>query len=98
MQTMRLMAILLLVSASSASGQDISKDKRYEIEEDIVKYPQQTPQQAMQSVAKLVAEGKLEYLLAHLVEPAFVDDKVEKYKTQLKGPPKAVQMVAFHQL
>jgi hypothetical protein len=97
MSKWRILVALVLITAT-ASGQDVTKEKRYEVEEDIVKYPQQTPQQAMNSVAKTLSEGRLDYLLAHLVDPLFVDAKIQLIKSKLKGPPKAVEMVAFDKL
>jgi hypothetical protein len=88
----------LLVFAGTACGQDIIAPKRYEIEENLAKYPQISPQQAMQSVSKLIIQGRIDYLLAHLVDPTFVDGKVETYMKLYKGPEKSVKLVAFHQL
>jgi|SRR6516162_7689476 hypothetical protein len=88
--------IPILLLASLATGQEPSKSKRFEIGQDLERYPQNTPQLAMKSIARALLERKLDYLLAHLAEPAFVDAKVKDYAKQYKGPAKAVEIVAFH--
>lgn len=90
--------LALFVVATAAPGQNVTTAKRYEIEENLVKFPQQSPQQAMQSVVKLLNENRLDYLVAHLADPAYVDAKVEAYSKLFEGPPKAVELVAFNQL
>jgi hypothetical protein len=40
-------------------------------------YPQQTPQEALQSIIKALDTKKIDYLLAHLADPRFVDDRIE---------------------
>ncbi len=97
MRSCNLYLVLLLVAASAAA-QGLSTPGRYEVPEELVKYPQQTPQQTMQSVAKILAENDLDYLLAHLTDPAFVDGKVKEYAKLYKGPPKSVELVAFQKL
>jgi hypothetical protein len=90
--------IPLLLLASLVSGQEPSKSKRFEIDQDLDRYPQNTPQLAMKSIAKALLERKLDYLLAHLAEPTFVDARVKDHAKHYKGPAKAVEIVAFHDL
>ncbi len=47
-------------------------------------YPQKTPQETMKAIVRAFDSDRVDYLLAHLVDPAFVDGKVAEYK---KGFP-----------
>lgn len=39
-------------------------------------YPQRTPREALLSAARAVERGKVDYLVAHLIDPKFVDTRV----------------------
>src|SRR5205823_14539648 len=63
------------------------------------KYPQKTPQEGLQSIVKAVASKKLDYLLAHLADPEYVDAKVAKYKKLIeKGKEEGKTLLAFQRL
>jgi hypothetical protein len=51
---------------------------RYGVPLDLAAYPQGTAKEALISALKAVAAGRHDYLLAHLVDPAFVDDRVKR--------------------
>jgi hypothetical protein len=51
---------------------------RYGIAADLKAYPQSSPKQALTSVLKAIDAGRFDYLLAHLADPAFVDDRVKR--------------------
>jgi hypothetical protein len=70
----------LLASAWAAAGEPLVI--RYRIPANYEKYPQDTPAKALASVVKAVELGQIEYLLAHLADPAFVDRRVDEYKAQ----------------
>jgi hypothetical protein len=51
---------------------------RYGIAENATKYPQSTPKEALASVLKAIEAKDFDYLVAHLAEPAFVDDRIKR--------------------
>jgi hypothetical protein len=63
-------ALLALVLAPAAD--------RYGVAEDAKAYPQTTPKEALASVLKAIDAKDYHYLVAHLADPAFVDDRVKR--------------------
>ena len=51
---------------------------RFGITADLETYPQSTAKLALQSIAKAFDRKRVEYVLAHLTDPAFVDEQVDK--------------------
>ncbi len=80
MRTAALVGILALVIVP-AYGQ-VKKPPpppvRYGIEPDLDTYPQATAKQALASVLKAIDARRIDYLLAHLADPAFVDKRVQE--------------------
>lgn len=72
--------------------------KRYGYMFEAALYPQQTPQEALQSVVKALDSRKIEYLLAHLADPRFVDERVDEYKALQKGNDQAKTILGFERL
>ncbi len=68
-------AVLLWLLAVLAAP---DRDSRYGVALDLKTYPQSTPKEALASVLKAAADRKFDYLVAHLANPAFVDDRVKK--------------------
>ena len=101
---MRLVTIVLgLTFAAGGLGQAQEKGdklgKRYTYELDDENYPQKSPQEALLSVAKAIGNKKIEYLLAHLADPEFVDAKVAKYKKLIEGgKEEGKTLLAFQRL
>jgi hypothetical protein len=52
-------------------------EKRYDQTLDLKKYPQDTPKSALASFIKAIENKEVAYALAHLAEPAFVDQRVK---------------------
>jgi hypothetical protein len=77
---MRLVAVLLLVGVCVAPGRgQEAKDKipnRFGIEAKLEDFPQDTAKKALDSVIKAIEAKKIDYLLAHLADPKFVDARV----------------------
>jgi hypothetical protein len=69
--------LLLLVLALPASLAAQSP-KRYGVAADAKAYPQATAKEALASVLAAVEAKKFDYLVAHLADPAFVDDRVKR--------------------
>jgi hypothetical protein len=63
-------ALLALVLAPAAD--------RYGVAEDAKGYPQTTPKEALASVLKAIDAKDFHYLVAHLADPSFVDDRVKR--------------------
>ena len=62
-------------------------------------YPQKKPQDAIQSVIKAIDAKHVDYLLAQLAEPKFIDAQVAEYKASgAKGDEEARTYVAFRRL
>jgi hypothetical protein len=62
-------AILLLLAAGAT---------RYGIAPDLKAYPQGTAKETLASVLKAVESKRVDYLVAQLADPAFVDDRVKR--------------------
>src|SRR5262245_55933096 len=66
--------VLLLVSLPGRAGEG----KRYGVTRDAKSYPQASAKEALASVLKAIRDRKFDYLVAHLADPAFVDDRVKR--------------------
>jgi hypothetical protein len=78
--------ILVLVSLGAAAwsqGDSGEPVQRFGIPANPDKYPQNKPDVALSSAVKAVELGKIDYLLAHLVDPVFVDKHVQEYRGQI---------------
>jgi hypothetical protein len=56
-------------------------ERRYKIDYNPVNYPQKTPQDGLKAIVKALDSGAYEYMLAHLVDPKFVETRVAEYFT-----------------
>src|SRR5437879_831254 len=52
-------------------------------------YPQATPKQALESVIAAADKGDFLYLVAHLLEPEFIDARMADRTRQFEGPVEA---------
>jgi len=50
---------------------------RYNIESDIDRLPQKTPKETLRSVLAAIEAKRINYVLAHLAEPTFVDQRIK---------------------
>lgn len=93
------MATLLLAAASLPAQDDDKLAKRYTYDANEQAYAQGTPQDALKSVVRAIAGGKVDYMMAQLVDPEFVDAKVEKYKEFVgQGKKDAKALSAFRRV
>ncbi|MBI2806761.1 MAG: hypothetical protein HYX68_17415 [Planctomycetes bacterium] len=94
--------IALLLACVVCAAQDAGKKKepmRFGMEVDQTTFPQQTPKDAMKSIAKALDRNKIDYLLAHLADPAHVDYWVDLYKKDFpKGSDAGKRLLAFDRL
>ena len=63
------LGVLLLLAADST---------RYGIVPDLKTYPQATAKQTLKSLFKAVESKRVDYVVAQLADPAFVDDRVKR--------------------
>jgi hypothetical protein len=70
--------ICVVIGATSVLAQKGKEPpKHYGIEADLEDYPQAAPKVALESVLKAIDNKKIDYLLAHLADPAWVDERVK---------------------
>jgi hypothetical protein len=81
---MRYVATLswVLVLAIVVFAQDKKSEQpppRFNIQADLQTYPQGSAKQTLASIAEAVRRTRIDYVLAHLTDPAFVDSKVTQF-------------------
>lgn len=80
---MRFLTVLLgvvLVNSLQTQAPDQGKSgRRYGIEPDVELFPQNTAKDALASVIKAIDRGRIDYLLAQVADPQFVDNRVKVY-------------------
>src|SRR5262245_13732414 len=80
--------LLVLALAGSVVAQATKDDKpkedkltdRYGIQPDPRGYPQASPKETLASVLQAIERRRIGFLLAHLTDPQFVDERVKMYK------------------
>ncbi|HEV3146976.1 MAG TPA: hypothetical protein VGZ47_24015 [Gemmataceae bacterium] len=72
------LAILLPVFGQEKKPE--SPPDRYGVKADVEAYPQGSAKEAMKSIATALERTRVDYLLAHLTDPVFVDAKVREFK------------------
>ena len=79
------LAALLLTLTLRLAAQDAIRelDNRYKIDYNSINYPHKTPQEGLKAVVKALDSGAYEYMLAHLIDPKFVDARVAEYKATM---------------
>ena len=70
-------AVVFVTGSVAAQGQN-QLNKRYGFDVNLNLYPQKTPQEALLSIAKAVDNKRVDYVLAHLADPDFVDERVKE--------------------
>jgi hypothetical protein len=76
MRAIPVVALVVLALVSSSAAQE--KGSRYGVALDAKTYPQATPKEGLRSVLDAAANKKFDYLVAHLADPGFVDDRVKR--------------------
>jgi hypothetical protein len=69
--------VLVWVVGVSAQAPKEAPPRRYGIEANLRDYPQETPKEALASVLRAIERGRINFLLAYLADPAFVDNRVK---------------------
>ena len=70
--------IVLCIPGSFATAGADEPVQRYGINADFKVYPQATAKEALASILKAVEDKRVDYVLAHLADPQWVDDRVKK--------------------
>jgi hypothetical protein len=76
MRAIPVVALLALALVSFSAAQE--KGSRYGVALDEKSYPQATPKEALRSVLDVAAKKKFDYLVAHLADPGFVDERIKR--------------------
>jgi uroporphyrinogen-III synthase len=66
-----------LLGVAAVGAQEAKPAKRYGVEPSLDVYPQGSPRETLASVLKAIEEKRIDYLLAHLADPQFVDKRVQ---------------------
>src|SRR6516162_6179387 len=69
--------VLCVVGLLAQEGKE-APPRRYGIEANLRDYPQETPKETLASVLRAIERGRVNYLLAQLADPAFVDNRVKQ--------------------
>jgi hypothetical protein len=96
----RIACVIALAWPLALAAQDAPAKlaKRYGYSYEPNLYSQKTPQEALQAVVRALDRGKIDYLLAHLADPKFVDDNITLYAASYKGSEDARTVLAFERL
>ncbi len=91
---------LIVLAASLTWGQGPGKlAKRFGFDANTDAYPQATPKDTIESLVKAFDNRRVDYLLAQLADPRFVDETVASYKTAIRqGDDKSRLFLAFDRL
>ncbi len=103
MQRIRIVSVLVLVVCAFLPTNAQDKEKkappRFGFDLDEFTFPQKSPEETIKSIAKALDRKKLDYLLAHIADPLYVDYWVNQYKKDFtKGTDRAKELLAFDQL
>lgn len=70
--------VLGFTAVGPARGDNAKPARRYGIEAELDQYPQDTAKSALASVIKAIEGRRIDYLLAQLADPKFVDERLKK--------------------
>jgi hypothetical protein len=71
-------AVLVSVACGAAvAAPETTPEKRYGVEADLKTYPQDTPRDTLASVLKAIEGKRIDYLVAQLADPEWVDRRVK---------------------
>ena len=88
-----------LCSATAAQEKKNKPGHRFGFDVDETTYPQKTPTEAMASIAKVLDRKRVDFLLAQLADPTYVDYWVDEYKVEFtQGKEEGKRFLAFDRL
>jgi hypothetical protein len=80
MRILAVLAGLLFVTVALAEPPgETAPAVRYDVTLDLKSYPQSSPKETLGSVVKAIENKRVDYLLAHLADAEFVDQRVKDY-------------------
>jgi hypothetical protein len=93
----------ILFGCAFAAGQDEVKPKkappRFGFDADGVTYAQKTPKETVTSIITALDRKRIDYLLAQLADPAYVDYWIDRYKVDFTlGKEEGRRLLAFDRL
>jgi hypothetical protein len=94
-------AVLVFIGLCAASNAQEAKKKprRFGIEYNDELYPQGTPADAMKSIIKAIDREKVNYMMAQIADPTYVDYWVDEYKVDFpKAKEEGRRILAFDRL
>jgi hypothetical protein len=101
-----LIGLALVSGFARAQGDKKGIADRFGVPAERERYPQDTPQKALASVLRAIDNNQVDYLLAHLADPRFVDKRVgdhealypnlDKPRRQRAAFEKLVQVTEAH--
>jgi len=71
-----LIGVACATAAWARDSKDAEPPRRYGVPADLETYPQDKPQNTLKSVLLAIDRGRIDYLLAQLADPEWVDDRV----------------------
>lgn len=95
------LACVLIALAAAAQDEPAkgSLGNRYGVLLDPMAYPQKTPQETMKSIVRALDRKRIDYLLAQLADPAYIDRQVADYKSFFpRGTEASRVFLAFDRL
>ena len=95
-----LLAAALLCAVSTGQGDEKKKSpRRFGFEVDQETFPQKSPAEAMKSIGLALDRKKVDYVLAHMTDPSYVDYWVGRYKVDFpKASESGKELLAFERL
>ena len=73
-------ALIVVLSTTSLLAQEAKKPtRRYGIEPRLRDFPQTTPKDTLASVISAMEARNIDYLMAHLADPEYVDERVKQH-------------------
>jgi hypothetical protein len=92
-------ALVLSVAVRAWSQEQGKLSRRHGFDADRNFYSQKTPQESLLSITRAIESERIDYLLAQLADPRFVDEAVADYKGSIRqGDDKAKLFLAFDRL
>lgn len=90
----------LVVAAALAQEEPVGKlFKRHGFEPNLNQFPQKNPKEALQAVVKALESKRVNYLVAQLADPVYIDGLIAEYKKSYQqGPDEAKSALAFDRL
>jgi hypothetical protein len=71
--------VLVITGLGTSAAQEAGPPSRYGVFLNPRLYPQGAPKETLASVVAALDRGRIDYVLAQLTEPAFVDDRVARF-------------------